>query len=374
MSCGTSGTDPLLWPSEARTVIKHQAYRRYLNCWMPKVLQTFDAGVVIDGFAGPGVYTDGRVGSTRVIANTFLEHSARAAFRDLHILALEERTDRRDHLEEQMRQVSTHPRLHVDVQPAGSFQNHVDDLASAAVGAAGPRAPVLWIIDPFGYDLPLDVVGRVLSKPRSEVIITFMLDELARLGGGQRATSFQHWFGDDTSWQAAFDHDDWAARKHALVTAYESLLEQRFGVHVRSFGIATRGETPRYVLTFATHHIAGLHCWNPVAWGADPVYGQVRHERDADQGDLFTDAAEIGELVSALRQFADTSVDWAALEALAARMGHTVAHLRRALTELADRALTVREEPQESRTPWPTGSRVRFFSDQASGSVPVDKR
>lgn len=368
MSCGKTGTDPLLWRSEARTVIKHQAYRRYLNCWMPKVLQTFPAGVVIDGFAGPGIYLDGRAGSTRVIADTFLEHSARAAFGDLHVLALEERTDRRDHLHAQMQQVPEHPRLHIHVQPAGSFQNHVDDLAAAAIAAAGRRAPVLWIIDPFGYDLPLDVVGSVLAKPRSEVIITYMLDELARLGGGQRAESFQHWFGDDTSWQDAFQHDDWARRKQALVEAYEDLLRRRFGVEVRSFGIATRGETPRYVLTFATHHLKGLECWNPVAWEADPVYGRVRHERDAEQGDLFTDAADIGGLLSTLGSLAGTAVQWQDLEVVAARQGHTTAHLRRALSELADLGVAVREQPDKSRTPWPVGCRVRFFDKPAGSS------
>jgi three-Cys-motif partner protein len=361
VSCGKNGSDPLLWPSEARTVIKHQAYRRYLNCWMPKVLQKFPAGVVIDGFAGPGVYSDGRVGSTGVIANTFLEHDAKTAFSKLHIFALEERFDRRDHLEEQMARVPAHPRLHIHVQPAGSFQNHVDDIARAAAAAAGPGAPAVWIIDPFGYDLPLEVVGRVLSKPRSEVIITYMLDELARLGGGRRAASFQHWFGDDTTWQDAFVHDDWAARKRVLVESYGNLLRRRYGVEVRSFGIATRGETPRYTLTFATHHLKGLECWNPVAWAADPVYGQVRHERDAEQGDLFVDAADLSGLTAALTSLAGTAADWQTLEAVAARQGHTVAHLRRALTDLADRALAVREEPDKARSPWPTGCRVRFF-------------
>lgn len=361
MSCGKNGSDPLLWPSEARTVIKHQAYRRYLNCWMPKVLQKFPAGVVIDGFAGPGVYSDGRVGSTSVIANAFLEHDARAAFSHLHVFALEERFDRRDHLEAQMARVPQHPRLHIRVQPAGSFQHHVDDIARAAAAAAGPGAPTVWIIDPFGYDLPLDVVGRVLSKPRSEVIITYMLDELARLGGGRRAASFQHWFGDDTTWHDAFVHDDWAARKRALVESYEALLRRRFGVEVRSFGIATRGETPRYTLTFATHHLKGLECWNPVAWAADPVYGQVRHERDAEQGDLFVDAADLSGLTTALTSLAGTAADWHTLEAVAARQGHTVAHLRRALTELSDQARAVREEPHKARSPWPTGCRVRFY-------------
>jgi hypothetical protein len=72
--------DPWLWPSQPRTLLKHQVYRQYLHCWMGKICQKFRNSAIVDAFAGPGAYLDGPDGSSVVIAKTFLEHSRLPGF------------------------------------------------------------------------------------------------------------------------------------------------------------------------------------------------------------------------------------------------------------------------------------------------------
>lgn len=43
---------PTEWPSEPRTLLKHQIYTRYIHCWMGKILQVFPSATVVDAFAG----------------------------------------------------------------------------------------------------------------------------------------------------------------------------------------------------------------------------------------------------------------------------------------------------------------------------------
>jgi hypothetical protein len=36
------------WPSEPRTLLKHQIYKRYVDCWMGKILQRLPSASIVD--------------------------------------------------------------------------------------------------------------------------------------------------------------------------------------------------------------------------------------------------------------------------------------------------------------------------------------
>lgn len=73
------------YESDPHTRLKHAFYRRYIACWMGKVLQGRWAkpGTIIDGFAGSGMYSDGLDGSAIMIAKLFREHVCRPNFQPL---------------------------------------------------------------------------------------------------------------------------------------------------------------------------------------------------------------------------------------------------------------------------------------------------
>lgn len=65
--------DPTQWPLDPHTAAKHEILRRYLNAWFP-ILGTYNGRVVfLDGFAGPGIYSQGEPGSPIVALRTLLE-------------------------------------------------------------------------------------------------------------------------------------------------------------------------------------------------------------------------------------------------------------------------------------------------------------
>lgn len=57
--------DEVDYPSDTYTRLKHAFYRRYIACWMGKILQGhFGAdATVVEGFSGSGKYSDGPDGS-----------------------------------------------------------------------------------------------------------------------------------------------------------------------------------------------------------------------------------------------------------------------------------------------------------------------
>src|SRR6266508_6991973 len=101
------------WPSEARTLLKHQIYKRYVDCWMGKILQRFPTATIVDAFAGPGSYSDGHDGSSIVIAKAFLAHSGIDRFNTLRLICNESRPDRRDALAQRVAEMPVAPKLDI---------------------------------------------------------------------------------------------------------------------------------------------------------------------------------------------------------------------------------------------------------------------
>jgi three-Cys-motif partner protein len=365
--------DKTIWPSDPHTLVKHLVYRHYLECWMPKILQRFPQATIVDAFAGPGVYEDGLDGSPILAAKTFLSHTAHARFGELTLVCLEKEPARVQSLHERFAALGATPKLTVKVLDPGEF---IDQQASLSKVAHGddPGRPVLWLLDPFNIrNLPFDKVRACLSGPRDEAFITFFAEEMHRFctrEGFNKALDAH--FG-SASWISARRFTGEAARKEALVSAYEQSLaaEQLLTGH---FSVRVRNATARYYLVFATHSEYGLKCWNPVKWKLDSYAGHGASAASLMQLDLF-DSSDILELKERFGRHAGEERTWSALLSEATTAGYLDKHVREALDELAAEGLAFRVHPTEARTAWPDGCRVRFYRPQdAEGEVvePLD--
>jgi three-Cys-motif partner protein len=153
------------WSSEPRTLLKHQIYKRYIDCWMAKILQVFPTASVVDAFAGPGRYSDGPSGSPVVIARSFLEHSGRQRFQTMRLICNEARADRRDVLSERMQELPVDPRLEVSVLPPSRFADAHASIASMTATGSKP-GPTLWVLDPFDVNgFAVRLGGALLAAP-----------------------------------------------------------------------------------------------------------------------------------------------------------------------------------------------------------------
>ena len=352
-----------LWPSQPRTLLKHQVYRQYLHCWMGKVCQKFGNSAIVDAFAGPGAYLDGPDGSSVVIAKTFLEHSRLPRFRQLRLVCLEKRPDRRESLDRRLAALPQLPCLDVRVAPAGSVREYFRRLHAVAHGG-NSGTPVLWILDPFDISsVPFGLVRECLRSPRDEVLVTWFADELYRFrGDAAKENAIDSHFGTD-AWQQTRRVAGEAACKAALLKIYQESLQSLPGVHAGAFEITSKNETARYALILATHSDAGLECFNQMKWRMDPYLGrQASEKRGLDQPGLFDDHPHLSPLRTWLESLAGTAASFDELARQAGRIGFKETHLRTALTSLAEDGLAIREEPLDyTKTPWPAGSTIRFY-------------
>jgi len=65
-----------IWELEPHSLGKHIVLRRYLKAWLPILGTTQGKIVFIDGFAGPGEYTNGEQGSPIIALDAFASHQA----------------------------------------------------------------------------------------------------------------------------------------------------------------------------------------------------------------------------------------------------------------------------------------------------------
>jgi three-Cys-motif partner protein len=63
------------WPIEPHTEAKHAILRKYLYAWLPIITRWNGRVLYIDGFAGPGEYSDGKEGSPIIAIKAVLEQS-----------------------------------------------------------------------------------------------------------------------------------------------------------------------------------------------------------------------------------------------------------------------------------------------------------
>jgi len=331
---------------------------------MGKICQNFLRSAIVDAFAGPGVYLDGPDGSPVVIAKTFLEHSRVKGFNLLQLICLEKRRDRRDSLAQCVGALPKMQRLAIEVpQPCSILEcfktvravSHGSDLAT----------PVLWIFDPFDISsLPFALVRACLAGPRDEVLLTWFADELYRFcEDPSKEAAIDRHFGSG-GWREARQGRSESARKEKLLEIYQNGLRSLRGIHTGSLQIASKNETARYALVFATHSDKGMECFNGMTWRMDPYRGrQVSEKRSMSQPGLFDDTPLLTTLRGWLTSLAGQALSFDELTRQAGRLGFKVTHLRSELSVLAEEGLAVREYPlDQTRTPWPENSKIRFYA------------
>jgi len=69
-----SNISTTVWDLEPHTEAKHEILKRYLQAWFPIMSKWNGRILYIDGFAGPGEYSNGDPGSPLIAINTAIEH------------------------------------------------------------------------------------------------------------------------------------------------------------------------------------------------------------------------------------------------------------------------------------------------------------
>lgn len=132
---GASASESTLWSLEEPTRAKHRLLRRYLEAWLPIMSSWEQRLVLLEGFAGPGRYAGGEMGSPLIMIDTFLTHRSRHKITsELVYCFIEGRRDRVDYLEAEIARLDVPEQVKVSVihgRYEDEFSKLVDGIAQA---------------------------------------------------------------------------------------------------------------------------------------------------------------------------------------------------------------------------------------------------
>lgn len=367
-----------MWKLDPHTRAKHIILRVYLDGWLPAIIHGAERRVlVIDGFSGPGEYvnedgTPGDDGSPVIALNALMNHTGidlAGTRKEFVFVFLDEKADRSSHLETvaiptRVGKVPDNVRIIVkNKEFAPTVTEILDDLADK-----GTRlAPSLVFVDPFGWSgVPMSLMQRLLSQPKSEVLVTFMVDSVNRW--------LTH---SDVKIQAHLDElfgcSDWrmiatgAQRYDKLRELYERQLmggiQHRF---VRSFRMWNEAGKPVYDLVFGTNHIEGLKKMKAAMWKVDPRKGGSFSDRAAKRPTLFDVAPEVEPLDEILiAKFAGKSATVERVERfVVVETDFRETHYKKRLKKLEEDGKVVcidRPDKKRKKGTYPPGTEIKFL-------------
>jgi three-Cys-motif partner protein len=279
-----------VWDLAPHTRAKHKLLEQYLGAWFPMLTKYQGRVVVLDGFAGPGVYAGGEPGSPQIVLTTLLDHSHFDRMSSEFLLVFNEQDDERfASLEDVIGRLNEARGLPDNVQVIienESFPELAEDILEALDGQN--LAPTFAFLDPFGYrDVPMELIKRLLVFDRCELFIYFDFNSVNRFStAGNVDEHFLALFGTDEFMQAppAGDPD----RGPFLHDLYDRQLREEAGFeYVQSFEMINAGGRTGNYLFFCTRRLEGLDKMKQAMWKVAPSGDFRFYDRYVDQESLF---------------------------------------------------------------------------------------
>lgn len=252
---------PTEWPITPHTIAKHQILEEYLKAWFPIIARWEKNIVYIDGFAGPGRYSSGEFGSPVIALNTIKNHTMLKSDHSVNFLFIEEDKKRYSVLQQTLREeFSSSLPSNIHYQTLDSdFEGGLSPILNTLDEQNAKLAPTFAFIDPFGYsDFSMDLIQRLLSYDKCEVLITFMAGFIRRFSDPSHAKPLSRLFGtkelpDFSGYEKPDD------KINAILNFYIKQLQKNGRAkYVRPFQMIGDKNTPLYYLIFATNHVKGL--------------------------------------------------------------------------------------------------------------------
>lgn len=289
-----------VWPAESHTIAKIAILRAYLHVWFSIFARSHSfAGKdlwYIDGFAGPGEYTnysDGSPVAALKAASTALDQAGTTwASGDIHCLMIEEDAKRFAHLEQKLESVPKHPRVKRHLFQ-GTFADGVAWLKQQPVNPFRSQSPTFAFIDPFGTrGLSFEVIRDLLGRPTCEVLVNFDSDGAVRVLKGGADSNYEEnltaLFGGDIWKRELSQNDDLVRLCQKAVSLYRRQLSDIPKVdYTFAFEMRTKATTINYHLIFAGQHPTGLEKIKEQMKRIDQTGGYVFCDAHVGQHDMF---------------------------------------------------------------------------------------
>ena len=236
MSRELADDDPRKWRYTEHARAKHAIQRTYLGAWLAILGTHFSPLVLFDGFAGRGRYETGEPGSPLLFWNRAVEAVSSGRPREVQIYCIELNDGNYTDLCSVIHGLK-HPRVQIEARH-GSFA--VEAASTAATLRSGTRVPPsFWTADPYGFaGVPLETIRDLMTLPRAEVLITFMVRDMRRfLAEPNFAEPLDQFFG-GSAWKSCVAKESADERERCLLLTYSALIRDgvaRFATPFRVF-------------------------------------------------------------------------------------------------------------------------------------------
>lgn len=296
---------PTVWDLQPHTKAKHVLLQNYLQAWfriMTLGYNSSNKAIYIDGFSGPGVYSNSEDGSPVLALKESIEYSNQSTNKpNLRFIFIEEDNERFINLQKMIAYLFDEPdfqKLNRLYKPEehpnfsiltinGSFESVMDKLLTKM---QGNMAPSFSFIDPFGYKtMPYDIIKRLLVNDRSEVFINFMYEDINRfLKKPALQSTFNRLFGTEKWKEIVNNLPDYSPseRRYFLHKLYKEQLEEAGLKYVISFEMKNENNATEYFLYYGTNHIKGLEKMKDAMWKVDRSGGYTFSDYDAKNPQL----------------------------------------------------------------------------------------
>ena len=257
-----------LWEMSPHTRAKLAIVDRYLYSWF----QIFGRNggikrlVYIDGFAGPGEYTNFSKGSPVVAIVSAVKVLADPApaiqSKELRFYFIEKEPWAAEHLRQKLSHRPLASQIQWDVKQ-GTFDQHLPDILANSRGSDQP-VPIFAFVDPFGATgVPFEAVANILSSPNCEILLNLDSDGIARVmaasANPKNAQHLNSLFGDD-GWRVI--QQKGGSIQQVSVGILQTYKERlRSLPNVKYVFAFTMNDSPgklNYHLVFASQHARGL--------------------------------------------------------------------------------------------------------------------
>lgn len=296
---------------------KIEILNRYYKAWIRKITKgKFNSNrcLVIDGFAGEGIYDDGAEGSPIKLIEGAIEYYLQSEKNSwelpkITILLIEGKKKVYEKLKNNI-----FSRYDCTDKKDGSFQldnyptidliiinDSFEKVMNKILDEVNNRLiPSFCFVDPFGFSCtPFDIFKRYLENDKAEILFNFMYEEINRFilaeNDSSLIHSYENLFGVDNLDELKESIKDKSApiRKETIINYYsKQLLEKTFAKYVLNFEFRKNGRAKMFLI-HATKNIHGLALMKDVMWKVDETGAFLYDDRKNDDQIQFEFINEI---------------------------------------------------------------------------------
>jgi three-Cys-motif partner protein len=259
----------ILWNAPPHTLAKISILQAYLARWFEIFGRSMSRQNLwyIDGFAGPGEYTNSPTGSpvAAITSASKAQQSVGGKWKAgaIHCVFIDDDPERFNHLKNKVGATVNNQKIHTHFFNS-TFVDGLSALRKQAHNPFSPPSPLFAFIDPFGATgVPFADIKDLLSRESSEVLINFDSDGIGRIFRAEEAANHEEIlngiFGDE-SWKTELAKH---RISHELYRGVLALYKQKLRAlpnvgYVFAFEMRSAKNTIDYHLVFASQHPLGL--------------------------------------------------------------------------------------------------------------------